>query len=74
MKRVEMAVSGMSCAGCEQRIAAVLGRLDGVADVEADHQAGTVAVDYDPGTVDEAAIADRLADAGYERVPTGAER
>lgn len=74
MKRLNMTVSGMSCTGCEQRIATVLGRLDGVAHVEADHQAGTVAVDYDAATVDEATIARRLADAGYERVPTGAER
>jgi len=66
MKRLETTVTGMSCTGCEQRIANVLGRLDGVANVAADHRAGTVVVDYDAATVDESTIAERLADAGYE--------
>lgn len=74
MDRLEMAVSGMSCTGCEQRIAAVLGRLEGVAEVDADHRAGTVTVAYAAATVDEATIRSRLADAGYETAATGAER
>lgn len=62
-----LTVTGMSCTGCEQRIAIVLGRLDGVGTVEADHQGGTVRVDYDPSLVTPDTITDRLADAGYER-------
>ncbi len=56
MSRLTITVSGMSCAGCEQRIRTVLGRLDGVGAVEADHTVGTVVVDYDPAAVDEAAV------------------
>lgn len=74
MNRLQMTVSGMSCTGCEQRIANVLGRLNGVTQVEADHRAGTVVVDYHADTVDEAEISGRLADAGYETASTGAER
>lgn len=73
MDRLELRVR-MSCTGCEQRIAAVLGRVDGVAEVEADHRAGTVIVDYDAAAVDEATISGRLGDAGYEPVAKGAKR
>lgn len=66
MTRLSLKVTGMSCPGCEQRIANVLGRLDGVGSVAADHEAGTVVVDHDPAVLDAAAITERLADAGYE--------
>ncbi len=66
MSRLALTVAGMSCAGCEQRISVVLGRLDGVGEVEADHRAGTVVVDYDPTAVDEVVITERLEDAGYQ--------
>ena len=74
MNRLSLAVSGMTCTGCEQRIAAALGRLDGIGHVEADHVAGTVVVDYDPAAVDEVAISRRLADAGYETAGPGLGR
>ncbi len=74
MNRLSLEVSGMSCTGCEQRISALLGRLDGIGTVEADHRAGVVVVEYDPASVDEATIVGRLADAGYERVASGAGR
>jgi copper chaperone len=66
MSRLMLTVTGMSCTGCEQRIAAALGRLDGIDRVEADHRAGTVAVDHEPGQVPEAAIRERLSQAGDE--------
>lgn len=74
MEHLSLKVNGMSCAGCEARIAAALGRLDGVGHVDADRRAGTVVVDYDGAMVDEAAITRRLADAGYEMVAGGAGR
>ena len=72
MERLSLTVAGMSCSGCEARISAALARLDGVGDVEADHRAGTVVVNYDGAVVDAAAITRRLADAGYETLPSGA--
>ena len=71
MKRLTVRVTGMSCAGCEQRISNVLERLDGIGGVEADHESGRVAVDYDPAMVGEAAITDRLAEAGYDTIDAG---
>lgn len=49
-----------------QRVSTVLGRLDGISGVQANHRAGTVSVDYDPAAVDETTIAAGLAEAGYE--------
>lgn len=66
MNRLHLSVSGMSCIGCESRIAGALGRLDGVRHVTADHRAATVVVDYDATDVQESAIRQRLEDAGYQ--------
>lgn len=66
MTQVCLKVTGMSCTGCEQRISSALRRLDGVGRVNADHQAATVVVDFDPMAVEEATIVRRLEAAGYE--------
>lgn len=66
MTQVALNVAGMSCTGCEQRISAVLRRLDGVGRVNADHRGATVVVDFDPMAVEEATIVRRLEAAGYE--------
>ena len=67
MTPLSLTVTGMSCTGCEQRIATVLRRLDGVGTLEADHREGTIRLDYDPSVVTPETITGRLADAGYER-------
>ncbi len=66
MTTLSLTVHGMSCAGCEQRVTTVLGRLDGVGGVEADHRSGTVRLDYDPSLLTPEVITSRLGDAGYE--------
>lgn len=66
METLSLTVTGMSCSGCEQRIDAVLGRLDGVGRVAADHRNGTVSVEHDPTVVAADVIERRLSDAGYE--------
>lgn len=66
MESLSLTVAGMSCTGCEQRIDAVLGRLDGVGKVVADHRSGTVSVEHDSDLVAVDAIERRLTDAGYE--------
>ncbi len=65
MSRLLLSVGGMSCTGCESRIATALRRLDGVHRVDADHTTGTVVVDYDAVEVSEQSIRGRLVDAGY---------
>jgi copper chaperone CopZ len=63
-------VEGMTCGGCEERIAKVLERLDGVRQVAADHRRGHVRVGFDPGQVAPEAMAGRIEAAGYRVVGT----
>lgn len=65
MAETTVTVSGIHCSGCEQRIATVLGRVEGVRGVKADHQAQTVKVGYDPRRLDPQRIAGELARIGF---------
>jgi len=64
MTRTTLSVTGMSCGGCEQNVEDALGDLDGVAAVEADHEADTVELDADGA--DDDAVRAAIEDAGYE--------
>ena len=44
MKEVTINVEGMMCAGCENRVKSALGEIEGVAEVIANHENGTVVV------------------------------
>ncbi|MEA1932616.1 MAG: cation transporter [Euryarchaeota archaeon] len=57
-----LAVSGMSCTGCESNVEAAVSELPGCTDVEADHEDGTVTVE---GDVDEGALQEAIEDSGY---------
>jgi copper chaperone CopZ len=60
-------VKGMSCGGCERRIVANLGAVDGIVGVEADAELGQVRVAF--ARVDEQLAADvraRIAALGYQ--------
>ena len=61
-------VMGMSCTGCEQRIAMVLSHLDGVLRSSADHATGAVRVVLDPARNSEQAVSDAIEQAGYQVV------
>jgi copper chaperone CopZ len=58
---VLLRVAGMDCGACERRIATVLGRLDGVGHVDADHATGEVRVRFDAGRVSGDVLAGRAA-------------
>lgn len=58
-------MSGIHCVGCEQRIQTVLGRVEGVRRVRADHRAQTVTVAYDLRRLDGQQVAAELARIGY---------
>lgn len=60
---MELTVTGMSCGGCEQNVEEAVSELDGVTDVEADHEADRVVVDGSVSTADARAA---IEDAGYE--------
>ncbi|MEU4377575.1 heavy-metal-associated domain-containing protein [Pseudonocardia alni] len=65
METVTLRVEGMSCGGCEQRIAAVLGRVEGVREVSADHTTGRVGVRVGPELADPSVLTDRVEAAGF---------
>jgi len=65
MGRNTIAVTGMSCGGCEQNVESSLLAVDGVDSVQADHETDTVEVKA-ADTVSEADLAAAVQDAGYE--------
>lgn len=67
MKRETIAVTGMSCSGCEQNVESALTRLEGVNRVEADHEGETVEVVVDEN-VAEADVHAAIEEAGYDVV------
>jgi len=58
-----LAVSGMSCTGCESNVESAVSELPGCEGVDADHEAGTVAVE---GEVDQGDVEAAIEDSGYE--------
>jgi len=66
---VALQVQGIACGACERRLQAVLGRLDGVGQVAADHVTGRVRLRFDPSRVGAGALAtvatERIEQAGF---------
>jgi copper chaperone CopZ len=62
-------VGHIYCGGCERTIRTLLGDVDGVEEVLADHRTNTVAVTYDPARVPRERVVAELAEIGY--APTG---
>lgn len=58
-------VSGIHCDGCESRIRTVLGRIEGVRAVAADHRTQTVTIRFDPRRVDQRRLAGELTRIGF---------
>jgi copper chaperone len=67
MARKTLSVSGMACNGCEQNVESALEALEGVREVEADHETETVELDIEE-SVDAAEIDAAIEEAGYEVV------
>ena len=44
MKELELKVCGMHCSGCENRVKNVIGSIDGVKEVEVNHETGIVKI------------------------------
>jgi copper chaperone CopZ len=68
VETIVLQVSGMSCAGCEQRIGAVLRRVEGVREVAADHASGRVEVRIGAELTDPGVLSERIEAAGYQVV------
>lgn len=58
-------VSGMTCGGCERRIIANLGKVDGVLAVEADAELGQVRIAMAPGSDLRAIAVEKINALGY---------
>ncbi len=66
MEQLVLKVDGMTCTACENRIQRALGKLEGVKQAKADHQAGEVRVLVDPAKTPAEAVRACITDAGYE--------
>ncbi len=71
METLRIAVAGMSCGGCEERLESALSRIDGVRSVSADHLGGSVKVLFDPLRVTGADLSGHIVACGFE-TPGGA--
>ncbi len=60
-----MAVKGMTCTGCEQRVTTALDALSGVEEASADHEAGTVTLRVDPIFAGEDVVRGAIEGLGY---------
>lgn len=65
MKEIELKVEGMVCGGCEKRVVNALADLQGVSEVIANHQNGTVLVKMTE-EVDIEVIKEKIDDLGFE--------
>lgn len=65
MERKRIAVTGMSCTGCEQNVENMLATVEGVTRVEADHEGDSVEVVVSADTSDDDLTA-AIQDAGYD--------
>ncbi len=64
-----IAVTGMSCGGCEQRVHDAVMALPGAVSVTAEHIGDEVEVTFDPARLNVKAIRGAIAAAGYRPAP-----
>lgn len=62
---IEVSIGGMTCTGCEQKIQASVGKLEGIRNVKASHIDANAVIEYTQGNVDTLKIKDAIAAAGY---------
>ena len=65
MNEIILNVQGMHCEGCERRVNNALSQIDGVDEVIANHNKGTVTIKTN-SKVDIDEIKERIDDLGYE--------
>ncbi len=63
--RIEMPVSGMTCAACARRIELRLRKTEGVGDANVNFATGRATVEYDPARTDARALRGRIEEIGY---------
>ena len=66
MATVNINVEGMSCGGCEKSIRNALLEHDGVKEVNASHESGVVAIDFDEAKIAQAQLEQAIEAAGFD--------
>jgi len=64
--KLALAVEGMSCGACSNKVTAALKGLDGVIDVAVDYQTGQAHVAFDNSKVDAAKMLAAITNLGYK--------
>lgn len=65
MKEMELKIEGMMCTGCENRVQNALKTIDGVEEVKANHEDGSVKIKANDN-VEISTIKEKVEDIGYE--------
>ena len=60
-----MAVRGMTCTACEQRVMTALGAVPGVVKASADHRVGIVTLRFDPPVAGEHVVRGVIEELSY---------
>lgn len=66
LEHLDLAVSGMTCAGCARRVERSLGEVEGVLECHVNFATRRASVVFDSGTTSAEALAGAVADAGYQ--------
>ncbi|MGB3632990.1 MAG: heavy metal translocating P-type ATPase [Rubrobacteraceae bacterium] len=65
LERLDVPVTGMSCAACANRVEKSLSKIEGVEEANVNFAAEKANVSYDPGSVSPGALVGAIEDAGY---------
>lgn len=65
MNKMELKINGMVCGGCEKRVKSALSSINGVENVEADHNTGKVIINSKEN-LDFEEIKEKITDIGFE--------
>lgn len=65
-ERVDLKISGMTCAACSSRVERILGGLDGVLRANVNFAMEKAAVEYDPSRISLSGLKKAVEDAGYK--------
>jgi copper ion binding protein len=66
IKKIEIKVGGMACAGCSGAVEKALSRLDGVSSARVDLAKKTAYVEYDPAKTNLDSLKKAIQGAGYK--------
>ena len=66
INRIELAVEGMTCTGCEDHVKHTVSQLDGVMGVSASYEEGKAIVDFDETKTSRNAIVSAINESGYK--------